>query len=157
MLTVTATVALFAQATSPGTAIIADDAERWELSYPILISPYIDDYYGCLKSGTKYAGKGWTFEPQHRADIGRCVEVGDENQQEANAILKARGWDDLASPQDVADTFAAIRRIHVSRGRDLDTRIAKSLARSVTQYSPEMHPDYAEPEASTADNAGASQ
>jgi len=90
---------------SAGEAVLAitpDDPETWVIEYPVVISPYVDDYYNCLKSGGHVVDGNTFFEEQHRRDIPRCSE------------LKADGV------EQVTMTFDTIDFIHVARARDLD-------------------------------------
>ena len=117
-----------AQAGEAVTAEYADDTETWALEYPSLIGAFVDDYYSCLKSGNYIVGDGSGFADQYRGDIQRCVKQAAKLEQGANDRLSERGRTDEASPEQVAEIFETVRRIHLARGADLDALIAAGLS-----------------------------
>ncbi len=105
------------------TSIYAAEPTTWTLEYDILMEPFVDVYYNCLKSGMRTIVVDPRFEVQHRSDIPRCAEVEAEASAEANAIYAERAVPGEPTPVDVARLFEAIRTIHIARGRDLDDHI----------------------------------
>lgn len=116
------------QAGEAVTAEYPEDSETWALEYPSLIGAFVDDYYSCLKSGNYIVGDGRGFADQYRGDIERCAKQAAKLEQGANDRLSERGRTDEASPEQVAEIFETIRRIHVARGTDLDALIAAGLS-----------------------------
>ena len=116
------------QAGEAVTAEYPDDTETWALEYPSLIGAFVDDYYSCLKSGNYIVGDGRGFADQYRGDIQRCAKQAVKLEQGANDRLSERGRTDEASPEQVAEIFETVRRIHVARGADLDALIASGLS-----------------------------
>jgi len=109
-------------------AVKPDAPKTWAVEYPVMISPYIDDYRGCLNGGIRTIGDDVDFEVQHRSDIPRCSRVADVSMNEANAVLAKRNRDNQTTPADVVTVFETIRLIHVERGRDLDSQVRMRLA-----------------------------
>ena len=118
-----ATLMLGQQVGSTVTAIHPDKPTTWSLEYPYIIEPFIDDYYGCLKSRELFAGDNLTFEEQHRGAIPQCAKVESRAFKEANAALARRGDSAETTPEDVAGFFETIRLIHIARGKDIDAQL----------------------------------
>ncbi|MDA7787640.1 hypothetical protein N8940_00215 [Sphingomonadaceae bacterium] len=118
-----ATLMLGQQGSGTATAIKPDKPTTWSLEYPYMIEPYIDDYYGCLKSRELFAGDDRSFEEQHRGAIPQCAKQEARAVKEANEKLASRGRSAETTPEDVAGYFETIRQIHIARGRDLDAQL----------------------------------
>ncbi len=116
------------------TAPKPEDPETWVLEYPAVIAPYIDDYYGCLRSRghTSSAVEDPMFENQHRAHIPLCVKRLEKAQAASNAVLDGRKGYAEYTPERIAATFKTIEFIHVARGRDIDNRLRLHLDQYAT-------------------------
>jgi hypothetical protein len=117
-----------------GQSVVApkpDDPETWVLEYPILIKPYVDDYYGCLRSrGVTATGEELSvFETQHRAHLPLCANKLAKAKKEANEALEGRSRYAEYTPERIGAVFQTIDIIHVERGRDLDNRLRLHLAK----------------------------
>jgi len=120
---ITLAFALAIQLQSAGEAVVAitpDDPETWVVEYPVVISPYVDDYYNCLKSGGHVVDGNTFFEEQHRRDIPRCSEIKAEGVKQSQATLERLGRTREFGPTQVTMTFDTIDTIHIARARDLD-------------------------------------
>ena len=106
-----------------------EDPETWVLEYPVVIAPYIDDYYGCLKSRghNVNADTDPLFEEQHRAHIPLCMKQLEKAQAASNSALKGKTSLKAYTPERIAATFKTIDFIHVARGRDIDNRLRLHL------------------------------
>ncbi|MEO9461865.1 MAG: hypothetical protein ABJ242_03930 [Marinomonas sp.] len=115
------------------TAPKPEDPATWVLEYPAVIEPYIDDYYGCLRSRghTSSAVEDPMFEDQHRAHIPLCAKQLAKAQAASNDVLDGRKGYAEYTPERIAATFKTIEFIHVARGRDIDNRLRLHL----DQYS----------------------
>ncbi|MXO96874.1 hypothetical protein GRI34_10655 [Erythrobacter aquimaris] len=132
------------QASEAVSAEYPENSETWALEYPSLIGAFVDDYYSCLKSGNYIVGDGSGFADQYRGDIQRCAKQAVKLEKGANDRLSQRGRTDEASPEQVAEIFETVRRIHVARGTDLDALIAAGLSN---------HRRYREEQETTVDTA----
>ena len=113
-------------------AIQPDNPETWVVEYPTVISPFVDDYYNCLKSGGHvletlvqfsigHVVDGNTFfEEQHRRDIPRCSKLKADGIEQSQAVLERLGRTDEFGAEQITKTFDTIDVIHVARARDLD-------------------------------------
>ncbi len=101
-------------------ALPNDVPETWTVEYPSLIQPFVDDYRRCLNITNRMFRGTADFEAQHRGDVPRCGQVSVEAQGAANAVLGKRGETARFTPEDVAQTFDHIGRVHIARGADLD-------------------------------------
>ncbi|MFZ1743508.1 MAG: hypothetical protein WAT93_11660 [Pontixanthobacter sp.] len=109
-------------------AIQPEKPKTWEVEYPYIMSPYVDDYRNCLNSVVRTIGDNVPFETQHRADIPRCSEVAIKAVNESNAVLAKSERSNGTTPQDVDSVFETVRQIHIERGKDLDAQINMRLA-----------------------------
>ncbi len=119
-------------------AIKNDTPETWTVEYPRIITPFIQDYRRCLNVVNRMVSGEANLEEQHRSDIPRCAETSATAQSEANRILANRGELEDYSPDDVAEVFAHIGRIHIARGADLDAQFISRMAsaeRAETEYN----------------------
>jgi hypothetical protein len=124
----TIALALAMQDAGQGVVAIRPDApQTWALEYPIIIRPYVTDYYDCLKLGTKYIDGKSDFEGQHRLDIPRCAKKGDRLLADAKARIARSKKPDQMTDQEVDMVFETIRQIHIARGRDIDLQVAMRL------------------------------
>ena len=98
--------------------------QTWTLEYPVVIRPYVRDYYHCLQQGLKKIDGETTFESQHRLDIPRCDEDAAELVEQSKARIARSKQPDLFSDAEVEMVFETIRQIHIARGRDIDAQIA---------------------------------
>lgn len=115
-----------------GTSVYApkpEDPETWVLEYPVVIAPYIDDYYGCLRSRghSAPAEADPVFEDQHRAHIPLCMKQLEKALMASNEVLSGRETYAEYTPERIAATFKTIEYIHVERGRDIDNRLRLHL------------------------------
>ncbi len=101
-------------------AIQPDNPETWVVEYPTVISPFVDDYYNCLKSGGHIVDGNTFFEEQHRRDIPRCSKLKADGIEQSQAVLERLGRTDEFGAEQVTKTFDTIDVIHVARARDLD-------------------------------------
>lgn len=111
-----------------------NDPETWILEYPVVIAPYINDYYGCLRSRGHSAPSQTdpVFEEQHRGHILLCTKQLENAVTASNAALKGKASARIYDPERVAATFKSIDFIHVARGRDLDNRLRLHLDQYAT-------------------------
>lgn len=98
--------------------------ERWEFSYDIAISPYIEDYRRCLDHTNLTLAGRIDIEAQHRADLATCADVRTDAIEASNAAMTRRGRADRFTPADVQRAFEVIGFIHVERGRNIDRQFA---------------------------------
>ncbi|MEP2735314.1 MAG: hypothetical protein ABJP34_03365 [Erythrobacter sp.] len=131
----TAAIVMMLQAS--GQTVIApkpEDPETWVLEYPVVIAPYIDDYYGCLRSRghNVTAEADPVFEEQHRAHIPLCAKQLEKATASSNVALQGKVSARDYTPQKVAATFKTIEFIHVARGRDIDNRLRLHLDQYAT-------------------------
>ena len=103
-------------------AVENDAPETWTLEYPRLIQPFIADYRRCLTGQMRRVTGEADFEEQHRSDIPRCGDEGEQAQQAAVAALSARAEDPEFTVDDVPLVFEHAGRIHIARGADLDNQ-----------------------------------
>jgi len=128
MITVISMLLMTLQASSEiPKSVKQEQPKTWTLEYPIIISPHIETYRGCLNSGVRVIGSKVNFEVQHRSDIPRCSEI--ESKAVAASIAKLvtpKRTTEIATAQ-VTTVFDTIRLIHIERGRDLDEHIRLRL------------------------------
>jgi hypothetical protein len=108
-------------------ALPNDVPETWTVEYPSLIQPFVDDYRRCLNIENRIFRGTAEFEEQHRRDVPRCETVSRKAQGAANDILARRGEAAAFTPEDVAQTFDHVGRIHIARGADLDNQFRSRI------------------------------
>lgn len=130
-----------------GEAIKNDNPETWTLEYPLVISPHVGRYYGCLRSREVVLRPGTNFEMQHRAALTKCAKVRKESLSEANTVLAQRARPGKFGPDQTKATFDTIESIHIARGKDLDQQLAIRVQSRRPQ--PGVEDGSARPEATT--------
>lgn len=131
-MTLATTLALLLSMNAAETAEIgrelANGQKQWTFEYDIAITPYVEDYKRCLNYANRIARGVPDFEAQHRADIPRCEEERATAVAASKEVLERRELTDLMSFADVDRTFDIIGRIHVERGRHIDSQFAERLS-----------------------------
>lgn len=121
--------AFLALQTTGETALALPDPEpeSWSVEYPLAIQPYVEEYHRCLNYGNRRLTGKADFEVQHASDLPRCEAIAKQAMASANAVLEKRGRSQQTPPEKVAEIFAAVGRIHIARGRDLDRQFTRRV------------------------------